>query len=149
MAWTRRGVHCLTSTFSAQKTFEFPLGARHWARPWTCSPLTNLSVCYELDPEDRSFLPAQGLALGMVHLDVLPARPGQAKCPGRWALEPVLLAQWPGVRCTRKSRCLLVRLAITISIAWSLISFYIARGSADWPSRWPRGKSPTLQGDWE
>ena len=73
----------------------------------------------------RSFLPAQGLALGTVHLDVLPcqARPGQAKCPGRWALEPVLLAQWPGVRCTRKSRCLLVRLAITIPIAWSLISF--------------------------
>lgn len=97
----------------------------------------------------RYFLPAQGLALGMVHLDVLPARPGQAKCPGRWALEPVLLAQWPDVRCTRKSRCLLVRLAIPIRIAWSLISFCIARGSADWPSRWLRGKSPTLQGDWD
>lgn len=27
----------------------------------------------------RSFLPAQGLALGTVHLDVLPARPGQAR----------------------------------------------------------------------
>lgn len=39
-----------TFAFSVQQTFEFPRGARHWARPWTCHLGTNLSVCYDLGP---------------------------------------------------------------------------------------------------